>query len=115
MKEFKFGVSDKIMQYPKRTKEWFDAKQLGLFEVMTKQAKEKYPDLFIADISYGFNKEGEEGGSHMWTIHLGTIDELKQIEITIHKCEYCSGEWEGFRSHCLGCGRKPKGLIEVGN
>jgi len=76
MKKFKFGVSNKILISPPPLNR---NKDDGLFVYMIKQARRENPTLFISFINYAFDKDGEEGGSHEWTINMCTLDELKGI------------------------------------
>ncbi len=77
MKQHKFGMSDLILKKSYKPKENIWGKEDGLLIYMIKQAKDENPNHIVKTIDYRFDPKGDEGGSHLWTLNLATMDELK--------------------------------------
>ena len=42
------------------------------------------------------------------------VIKIKDYKSRIRTCKFCNKEYYKFRLHCPNCGKKPKGLQEVG-
>ena len=76
MERYVFALSDDIMRLGGLSK----PKEEGMFNFAIKEARLKYPNLYIKTIEHDFdvNRVKEENGRHQWIINLCTLEELRK-------------------------------------